>query len=334
LVDQGGKMIDVALLDDYTGEVGASPHIEALRARARVTVYREPPADEDELVRRLAETEAVMAIRERTRFPARLLERLPRLRFIAQTGNHAYHIDMDAATRLGVAVAVDPRGGARQTGTSELTLGLMIAVMRGVTRYDALLHAGGWEVPRGRVLAGKTLGLVGLGRVGGQVARLALAFGMRVLAWTPRLTDERAAAAGVERAPDLDALMAAADVVSVHVSLSPETVGLIDARRIGLMRRDAVLINTSRGPIVTESALVEALRSGRIAGAAVDVFDREPPPPDHPLRGCPNAVLTPHAGYPTDQAYDLFAASCAYLVGTYLDGRPEGVLNPEALRRA
>lgn len=323
-------MVKVAVLDDYHGAMAVSPHIQALRQRADVTVWHDPPKGEDELVERLRDTEVIIALRERTRFPAHLLQRLPSLRFIAQTGNHIYHIDLEAATRLGIAVALDPQP-AETTGPAELTFGLMLAVMRGICRYDALLHSGGWEVPYGRVLAGKTLGLIGAGRVGSQVARIGNAFRMRVLAWSRSLTDEKAASLGAERVPDLQTLLTRSDIVSVHVPLSNETVGLLGPAEIASMRPGAVLINTSRGPIVDEAALVEALRSGRLAGAGLDVFDEEPLPLDHPLRTCPNAVLTPHAGWQTDQAYEVYAAAMARLVERYLDGQPEGVVNPEAL---
>ena len=307
----------VAVLNDIHGVYATSAGIARLRSRASVDVFTQSEIP----LSSLTEYQALIANRERTRFPRAVLEQLPNLRIIAQTGNHVYHIDMQAAQERGVVVAKATGGFSR--GAAELTLGLMIAVMRGVTANDAAMRAGGWPSPLGRVLHGKTLGIVGLGHVGRHVAHLAGAFGMRVLAWGPSLSPEAAAAAGAEHRA-LDDLLAESDVVSVHATLSPASRGLLDAARLARMKPTAYLINTARGPIVDEAALVEALRTGRLAGAALDVFDTEPLPVDHPLRRLDGetVVLSPHVGWPTDEAYAGFADAAADVLLAYLDGRP------------
>jgi phosphoglycerate dehydrogenase-like enzyme len=306
--------VRVAVLNDIHRAYAASAGVARLRERAVVDIF----TDSEIPVRGLAGYEALIANRERTRFPRLVLEQLPNLRIIAQTGNHVYHIDMQAAQERGVVVAKATGGFSR--GAAELTLGLMIAVTRGVAANDAAMRAGGWPSPLGRVLHGKTLGIVGLGHVGRAVAHLASVFGMRVLAWGPSLSSEAAVAAGTEYRA-LDDLLAESDVVSVHATLSPASRGLLDAARLARMKPSAYLINTARGPVVEETALVEALRTGRLAGAALDVFDTEPLPVEHPLRRLDNVVLSPHVGWPTDEAYTGFADAAADVLLAYLDGR-------------
>lgn len=298
----------VAILDDIHRAYDRAPGVERLRAHAEVRIFT-GPFGEPSVLRGF---DALVANRERTRFTRALLEQLPDVRIIAQTGNHAHHVDLAAARERGIVVARASAGYS--IGAAEMAIALALAVMRRVPQSDASIRQGRWETPMTPVLHGKTLGLVGLGGVGGHVARLAGAFGMRVIAWSPRLTPGRAAAAGAELRP-LDDLMRESDVVSIHAALTPESRGLIDARRIGLMTRGAFLVNTARGPIVDEAALVEALRDERIAGAGLDVFDHEPLPAGHPLTLLPNVVLTPHLGWPTDDGYAKFAqAACDVLL--------------------
>lgn len=304
----------VAILDDIHNAYDGTPGVRRLRERAAVHIFRAPFGDPA----MLGGFDALVANRERTRFTRELLEQLPDLRVIAQTGNHAYHIDFAAAAACGVIVA--KATGGYSTGAAELAIGLAMGVMRRIGETDRQVKRGEWRTPLTPVLHGKTLGIVGLGHVGRHVARVANALEMRVLAWGPRLTDEAAAAAGVERR-ELDELLRDADVVSVHATLSPQSRGLLDARRLGLMKPTAYLVNTARGPIVEEAALVAALREGRIAGAGLDVFDQEPLPPGHPLTSLPNVVLTPHLGWPTDEAYARFAEAAADVLLAYLDGR-------------
>ncbi|MBX5467720.1 MAG: D-2-hydroxyacid dehydrogenase family protein [Firmicutes bacterium] len=322
--------MQVAVLDDYHRQMEPQPAWETLRAHPAIEAIRffTSPLRGAALFQAVAEAEIVVALRERTRFTAEVLEGLPRLRFIAQTGNHAAHIDLAAATRRGVAVGLWRQGPSGPNSTAELTMGLILALVRGIARYHALLQQGGWTIPYGEVLAGKTLGVIGLGRVGAEVSRLGRAFGMEVLAWSPHLTPERAQRAGAQ-AVDLDTLLQRSHIVTVHVPLQPDTHHLLDAQRLDRLRPGAWVVNTARGPLIDEEALVARLRDGRIRGAALDVFDREPLPPEHPLRHLPNVVLTPHAGWPTDATYAAFAEAAVRLIEEFLRQDPRHLLNPE-----
>jgi len=304
----------VAILDDIHRAYEGTDGVRRLRERAEVRIFTAPLGN----LGALREFDALVANRERTRFTRSLLEQLPGLRIIAQTGNHAYHIDLAAAAERDVVVA--KAAGGFSIGAAELAIGLAIALMRQIPAADAAVKRGEWRTPLTQVLHAKTLGVIGLGHVGRHVARIAHAFEMRVLAWSPRLTDEAARSAAAERR-GLDDLLRESDVVSVHLTLSPESRGLLNAPRIGLMKPTAYLINTARGPIVDEAALVAALAEGRIAGAGLDVFDNEPLPAGHPLTRLPNLILTPHLGWPTDEAYARFADAAADVLLAYLDGR-------------
>lgn len=304
----------VAILDDIHQAWEGTDGVRRLREHAEVRVFTGPfgaPAA-------LRGFDAVIANRERTRFTRALLEELSDVRVLVQTGNHANHIDFAAAHDCGILVAKASAGYS--IGAAELTLGLAMAVMRQIPASDAAVRRGEWPTPSTPVLHGKTLGVVGLGRVGRHVARIGNAFGMRVVGWSRTLTDEAAAGAGAERR-ELDDLLGEADVVTIHVSLSPTSRGLLDARRIALMKPTAFLINTARGPIVDEVALVDALRAGRLAGAGLDVFDQEPMPPGHPLTSLSNVVLTPHLGWPTDDGYQRFATSACDVLLDHMAGR-------------
>ena len=304
----------IAILDDIHQAWAATPGVRKLRELAEVEIFTGAIAG----AAQLDGFDAVIANRERTRFDRDLLAALKDVKLIVQTGNHAAHIDFAAADELGIIVG--KASGGYSVGAAELAIGLAIAVMRQIPQLDRQVRDGHWQVPSTPILQGKTFGVVGLGRVGSHTARLAGAFGMEVIAWSPTLDVARAATAGAEYR-ELDDLLAAADIVSIHVSLTPDTRGLIDARRVGLMKSSAWLINTARGPIVDEAALVAALQAGRIAGAGLDVFDQEPLPPGHPLTTLPNVVLTPHIGWPTDAGYARFAESACAVVEAYLEGR-------------
>jgi phosphoglycerate dehydrogenase-like enzyme len=305
--------VRVAILDDIHDAYARSRGLRRLRSRAEVQVFTAPIADPD-LLRGF---DALIANRERTRFTRDLLERLPDVCILAQTGNHAAHIDLAAARDLGIVVA--RASGGYSIGAAELALALAMAVMRQIAVQDAAVRRGEWTTRATPVLHGKTLGLIGFGRIGRHVARLGKAFGMRVAAWSPRLTAEDAAAADVERL-ELDDLLAASDVVSIHASLTATSRGLVDKQRLGLMKANAYLINTARGPIVDEPALVAALQSGRIAGAGLDVFNQEPLPPGHPFMRLSNVVLTPHIGWPTDDGYERFAEAACNVLLAWMDG--------------
>ncbi len=304
----------VAILDDYHQAYEATQGLQRLRARAEVKIFTSPIRDVDIL----KGFDAIVANRERTRFTQQLLSSLPDLRVIAQTGNHVHHIDLRAAEQRGIVVAKATGGGS--ISTAELTFGLMIALMRRIPTFDAEIRRNNWPMPMTPVLRGKTLGIVGLGYVGRHVAKIANAFEMHVQAWGPRLTADAASTVGANARP-LDDMLAESDVVSVHATLSEDSRGLIDGRRLSLMKPNAYLINTARAAIVDELALCAALRDNRIAGAALDVFWQEPLPPDHPITRLPNTILTPHLGWPTDEMYARFADAAADALIAYLDGQ-------------
>jgi phosphoglycerate dehydrogenase-like enzyme len=263
-------------------------------------------------------------MRERTPFPASLIERLSHLRLIVTSGSRNAAIDVAAAAERGVLVSgTDSPGHA----TAELTMGLMLSLARNIHIEAANMRAGRWQTTIGRDLRGKTLGLIGLGRLGGEVAKFGQAFGMNVIAWSENLTTQRCQEVGAEKVTK-DELLRRADVVSIHTRLSDRTRGLIGARELGLMKPSAYLINTSRAPIVEEAALIAALNEGRIAGAALDVYDREPLPADHPLRSAPRLLLTPHLGYVTEETYRVFYAGMVEAIESWLAGEPVGVIQP------
>lgn len=322
----------VAVLDDYHGVFDADPSIARLRRRVPVDVFTEKLASLD----RLREYPILITLRERTRLDAAFFERLPSLELIAQTGNHHYHVDVDAATRAGVLIGMATSDleamGMLAHSTIELTFGLMLAVMRRIPQTDQAMHRGEWPSFAGRTLSGKKLGIVGLGRIGREVAAIARAFGMEVLAWGPSLTPERASRSEAKFL-DLDTLMKTADVVTVHLRLSEQSRGLLDERRLRLMQPHAVLVNTARGAIVDEKALARVLEEGTIAAAGLDVFVEEPLPPGSPLRRLDNVVLTSHLGWPADSTYRTMAEGMVAIIEAYLDGHYKRAINPEALKQ-
>lgn len=311
-------MTRVAILDDYQRAALEVADWSRVRERAHVEVFTEHLAAPDELVQRLAGYDVVVAMRERTPFPGSVLERLPDLRLLVTTGGRNAAIDLSAAQRLGITVC-----GTRSSAsaTVEHTWALILGLCRNLETEAANIRAGGWQTTLGTGLAGKRLGVVGLGRLGSAVAGIGRAFGMEIVAWSANLTSERAEAAGARLLP-FDELLSTSDVVTVHLVLSERTRHLIGSRELGLMKRSAFLVNTSRGPIVDTSALVEALESGSIAGAAVDVFDTEPLPPDHPLRSTPRSLVTPHLGYVTREGYQVFYGDVVEDIVAFLDGQP------------
>ena len=317
-------MLRIAVLDDYQSAASTYADWSVLAEPAEVVEFHDSVADQDAVVARLAPFDVVVAMRERTAFPRQVLERLPNLRLLVTTGARNASIDVRAAADHGITVCGT---GAHPTGTAELTWALILAVARHVPQEDAAVRAGAWQQTVGTDLAGAILGVVGLGRLGTKVATIGQAFGMDVIAWSQNLTEERAHAAGVRRV-DKDELLATADVVTVHLVLSDRTRGLIGRSDLARMKRTAYLINTSRGPIVDERALIEALRDGTIAGAGLDVFDQEPLPAGHPLRELRRAVLTPHLGYVTATTYEVFYRDAVEDVAAFLAGAPVRVLAP------
>ncbi|MGP4019872.1 D-2-hydroxyacid dehydrogenase family protein [Saccharopolyspora sp. 5N708] len=318
--------VRVAVLDDYQDV--ARDYADWSALPAQVEVFNEHLTDPAELVRRLEPFEVIAAMRERTAFPRQVLEALPNLKLLVTTGMRNASIDMVAARELGIVVSGTGNGGGdRSWGpTAELAWGLIFALLRHIPQEDRMIREGGWQRTVGQEVAGRTLGVLGLGRLGAQVASVGRVFGMDVIAWSQNLTDEAAAAVGVRRVTK-DDLFRASDVLTIHTVLSERTRGLIGAAELALMRPTAYLINTSRGPIVDEAALQDALREGRLAGAGIDVFGREPLPVDDPWRSTPRTVLTPHLGYVTDGTYQVFYPEIVENISAYLQGSPIRVLN-------
>jgi phosphoglycerate dehydrogenase-like enzyme len=315
--------ISVALLDDYQDVARRFGDWRSLGEEVHLTAFHDHLEGVERLAERLAPFDVVVAMRERTPFGAELLDRLPRLRLLITTGMANPSIDMAAARARGVTVCGT---GGIPSPTAELTWALILALTRHVCEEDRRMRAGGWQRTVGAELAGRTLGVIGLGTLGRRVAAVGRAFEMRVVAWSQNLGAEDAVAAGAERV-ERDELLAGADVVTIHLRLSDRTRGLIGARELGLMKRSALLVNTSRGPIVDEPALLRALRAGTIAGAGLDVYDTEPLPSDHPLRSAPNTVLTPHLGYVTSGSYERYYGDAVEDVAAFLRGTPVRVLN-------
>jgi phosphoglycerate dehydrogenase-like enzyme len=320
----------VAVLDDYHRVFEADPAIQRLRRRIPVDVYTVSAAPE-----RLRLYPILIALRERTRFDAALFEALPGLELISQTGNHAYHIDIAAATKAGVLVSMASSDleamGSIARSTIELAFGLMIAVLRRIPHTDGAMRRGEWPSFAGRTLAGKKLGILGLGRIGREVATLAQAFGMQVLAWGPTLTADRAARSHATFV-ELDALLEEADIVTVQLKLSEQSRGLLNEERLRRIGPQGVLINTARGAIVDENALARVLAEGGLGAAGLDVFAEEPLPLNSPLRHLDNVVLTSHLGWPADLTYTTMAQAAVAIVDAYLDGKYAGAVNPDALQ--
>jgi len=314
----------VAILDDYQSVALDMADWKSLPAGTEVVVFRDHVADEGALAARLADFDIAMAMRERTPFPRSLLERLPKLRLLITAGMRNASIDMKAAAERGVVVCGT---AGLPYPTAELAWGLILSLVRRIPAEDRATREGRWQTSLGVGLNGKTLGVLGLGTLGSRAARVGRAFEMEVLAWSQNLTAVRAAEVGATLVAK-DELLARSDVVSIHLVLGERTRGLIGARELGLMKRSAYLINTSRGPIVDEVALVRALRDGTIAGAGLDVFDEEPLPLNHPFRTLPNTVITPHLGYVTHETYRLFFGHAVEDIQAYLRGEPVRVLRP------
>ena len=320
-------MTKVAVLDDWQNVARSSADWSALEARAELVFFHDAFTGEEDAASRLAEFDVIMAMRERSAFPASLVRRLPKLKLFNLTGKRASSVDMQALAAQGVTITTTA-GGDTGAGTAELALLLMLAASRKLPQADASMRAGGFQagVPPGFQLDGKVLGLIGLGRLGQRVARSAAALGMEVIAWSQNLTPEAAKEGGASYA-GLDDLLERADVVSIHLVLSPRSRGLLGAGQLRRMKQGAILVNTSRGPIVDEAALIDAVRSGRIT-AALDVYDQEPLPAGHPFRTLPNTVLTPHLGYVTQSAMRDFYQQSIENVLAFLAGQPIRVYLP------
>ena len=305
----------IAILDDFQNAALRSADWSPVAERAKITVFNDHVSDPSALVERLRPFDVICVMRERTPLPRRLIEQLSQLKLIASTGPQNASIDVGAASERGIAVT-----GTRywSTPTIELTWALVLASMRHIVQENAAIRDGGWQSSIGEDLQGKTLGVLGLGNIGREVARIGHAFGMKIVAWSQNMTPEIATAAGAVLVAK-DQLFEQADVVTIHLIFSRRTRGLVGAAELALMKPTAKLINTSRGPIVEEAALIKALQSRSIAGAALDVFDEEPLPDLHPFRTLPNVLATPHVGYVAESLYRAFYQDAATSIGAWLD---------------
>jgi phosphoglycerate dehydrogenase-like enzyme len=311
-------MTQVAILDDYQSVALSLADWKSLGPEVSVQAFHERISGEDTLAKRLGDFQVIVAMRERTQFPRSLLERLPKLKLLVTTGMRNVAIDAKAAAELGILVS----GTSLLTPpTAELTWGLIIALARHIPQEAQQMRRGGWQTTIGVGLNGKVLGVLGLGKLGGEVARLGRAFQMEVIAWSQNLTAEHASSHGATRV-EKDELFQRADFVTIHLVLSKRTRGLVTARELSLMKPAAYLINTSRGPIVEERVLIDALTTRKFAGAALDVYDEEPLPDDHPLRKLDNVVLTPHLGYVTVENYRLGYGQAVEDIRAFLAGQP------------
>lgn len=314
----------LGILDDYQGVALSMGPWGRLPDGLKVEVFRNTIKDQDALVRRLLPFDTLLIMRERTPFPRSLIERLPNLRLLISTGARNRAVDLAACAERGITVCGTP---SFAHPTVDLTWGLILSLMRRIPEQERGLREGRWQVALGNTLEGKTLGVVGLGNLGSRVAKVGAAFGMKVIGWSQNLTEEKATAAGAVKV-DKATLLREADVVTLHLILSDRSRGIIGAGDLAQMKRSAFIVNTSRGPLIDQDALIAALKEGRIAGAGLDVYDEEPLPPGHPILSAPNTVLTPHLGYVTEENYRAYFQGAVEAVLGYLAGNPVRELRP------
>jgi len=311
----------IALLDDYLRLAPTLADWSPISGRAEITVIDKPLPTVEAAAEALQDFDILCTLRERTSFPSALIERLPRLRYLCVTGKRYDTVDIAACERRGVIVSNTPVAGAGAGSVTELTWGLILALARNIPMEDRQMRAGEWQHAAGITLRGKTLGVVGLGGLGTDVARIGRAFGMHVLAWSPNLTEGRAQAGGAQLASKHQ-LFSTADVITLHLALAPTTRGVVDRLAIEAMKPSAILVNTARAGLVDEDALVDALVNRRIAGAGLDVYSVEPLPQQHVLRTLPNVVLTPHLGYFTREMLTAYYTYAIENIAAFLDGKP------------
>jgi D-3-phosphoglycerate dehydrogenase len=323
-------MTRIATTDDYQNVALSLGDWKAI-PDASVTVFDKPFLNEDEAAEKLAPFDVLSTMRERMALPDTLLARLPNLKLICVTGGHHRLLDLASATRRGIAVSHTSSGNSVAT-TVEICFALMLAAARNLTREDRAMRAGLWQTELGMGLEGRTLGVVGLGRIGGRVARLAQAFGMTVQAWSQNMTAAAAAQFGATLV-DKETLFRTSDVVSLHLVLGERSRNVVAAREFAQMQPHAVLINTSRGPLVNEADMIEALRAKKIAAVGLDVYDIEPLPPMHPLRSLDNVVLSPHQGFVTREVYQTYYSETVENIRAFLAGAPLRLLNPDVLKK-
>jgi D-3-phosphoglycerate dehydrogenase len=323
----------LALLDDYQKVAMRMADWDRLKKRGvEITVFHEPFSSVEDAAAKLAPFDMLGLLRERTAFPRALIEKLPNLKFMVLTGARASSLDDKAATERGIPISNTPGGGSNAS-TAELCWALLMACARDLAKGERLMRNGGWHdgIQQMHVLEGKRLGVLGLGRLGSRVAGYAKAFSMDVVAWSQNLTAEKAAQGGA-RLVGKDELLATSDFISIHLVLSARTRGLLGAADLAKMKKTAILINTSRGPIVDEAALLAALQNGTIAHAGLDVYDKEPLPKGHPFTKLDNVTLVPHLGYVVEESYRHFYAGTIEDIEAWLDGKPINLINPEAVK--
>jgi phosphoglycerate dehydrogenase-like enzyme len=323
--------IRVAVLDDFEKISDTVPAYDRLKARADVTIFRQRLDTSEKIVAALKDFNILLLMRERTCFSVKEYNQLPGLRFIAQTGRTSKHLDLAEATRLGIAVAGTPSDSG--TTTKELTIGLILALMRKIPQVNQRMREEIWPGITGNMLAGKTVGVLGLGRIGCEVARILKVFNTRVLAYSRNLTPEKAAAAGAE-CVSLQELLREADVITIHIPLNDQTRDTIGEKEIALMKPGALLVNTARGPIISEAALIKALERGHLGGVGLDVYDKEPLPLDHPLRRFDNAILMSHRGYATHEILSERYEEAMQNILKFIERQPLDLLNPEVQIRS
>ncbi|KAM0755578.1 D-isomer-specific 2-hydroxyacid dehydrogenase NAD-binding subunit [Meredithblackwellia eburnea MCA 4105] len=315
----------IAILDDYQQVALKNADWQSL-APIPITVFSEA-IPVNELEHTLKQFTIIHAMRERTKFPKELLQKLTNLKLLTTTGMRNRGIDLDAATSLGITVCGCESSGNGSTGTVEQTWALILSLSRRILIENENVRSGKWQTGIATSLHGRQLGLIGAGRLGSAVANVAKAFGMKTVAWSPNLTKERAEVAGVELAPSLDNLLSTSDVVSLHLVSSASTKGILGARELALLKPTAILVNTSRGPLIDEDALLDLIKSKRILGVGLDVFDQEPLPKDHPIRSLDGVVLSPHMGYVEDENYNSWFKSQVANIQAFLKGQPINLMN-------
>ncbi len=324
------KTFRVAVLDDFEKIADTVPAYARLKVRADITLFRDRLDTSEKVVAALHDFDAILLMRERTRFSDSEYARLSRLKFISQTGRTSVHLDLPSATKRGIAVCGTPADNG--STTKELTIALVLSLLRSIPQVAARMRTESWPPVTGRILEGKTVGVLGFGRIGKEVARILKTFNTRVLAYSRTLTNERASEVGAE-CVSMETLLRESDVLTVHINLNAQTRGMIGDKEFALMKPGALLVNTARGPIISEPALIKALESGRLCGVGLDVFDVEPLPMDHPLRRFENAILLSHRGYATVEILSERYEQALTNILDFMDGKPLKLLNPEVLHR-
>lgn len=328
------QTVKLALLDDYQKVAHRMADWDRLKKRGvEITTFHEPFTSVEDAAEKLAPFDILGLLRERTAFPRALIEKLPNLKFMVLTGARASSLDDKAATERGIPISNTPGGGSTAS-TAELCWALLMSCARDLAKAERLMRSGGWHdgIKQMVVLEGKRLGIIGLGRLGSRVAGYGRAFGMDVVAWSENLTEEKAAKGGAKLVSK-DELLATSDFVSIHLVLSPRSRGLIGAADLAKMKKTATIVNTARGPIIDEAALIAALQNGTIAHAGLDVYDKEPLPKGHPLTKLDNVTLVPHLGYVVEESYRQFYGGTVEDIEAWLDGKPINVINPDALKK-